>query len=224
MAVRTPSQSELLERAVRKGLIAAHAGMPGEVVAVDLQAGTVDVKPRLQIPVLTAAGELTGESIPVLRKVPIVFYSGGGFSFTMPVAAGDSCWLSFADFAMDEWKGQGQESAPIDLRSHHLADAVAIFALRPFSKPLQVDADAASFGKDGGLRVKVKDSTIELGGATDAVALASKVDAQLGALKTALNSWVPVPSDGGAALKTILTALFATWPAGVGSATIKGKD
>lgn len=45
------------------------------------------------------------------------------------------------------------------------------------------------------------------------VALSPDVDTNFDQLRTALNSWVVVPGDGGAALKVLLTALFATgWP------------
>ena len=58
-------------------------------------------------------------------------------------------------------------------------------------------------------------SLLHLGAATgaDFVALAALVDAQNAALAAAITSWVPVPTDGGAALKVILMALIATgWP------------
>lgn len=51
-----------------------------------------------------------------------------------------------------------------------------------------------------------------------AVALYDLVDAQLGAIATAFGAWVPVPMDGGAALKTIVAALIAGgWPVTTGS-------
>ena len=42
------------------------------------------------------------------------------------------------------------------------------------------------------------------------VALANLVQAQLADLKSAINSWVVVPNDGGAALKTALTSWLAS--------------
>lgn len=74
-------------------------------------------------------------------------------------------------------------------------------------------------------RIVVEDSEIRLGSdsASSFVALANLTDSQFSALKTALNSWVPVPGDGGAALKTILTGLFATWPASVAATKVKAE-
>ncbi len=40
-------------------------------------------------------------------------------------------------------------------------------------------------------------------------------------LKSAIQGWTPVAGDGGAALKTALTTLFGTWPAG--TTVLKGE-
>lgn len=45
--------------------------------------------------------------------------------------------------------------------------------------------------------------------------------ADLQALKSAIQGWTPVANDGGAALKTALTTLFANWP--VGTTKLKGE-
>ncbi len=62
----------------------------------------------------------------------------------------------------------------------------------------------------------------EAGDAVDFVALASPVEAQLEDLKSAINGWVPVPNDGGAALKTALTAWLASSSV-VGSVKVKAR-
>ncbi len=67
------------------------------------------------------------------------------------------------------------------------------------SDPLELDLDAE-------LRIVIGKTTgaVEVGTGAEAVALSSKIDA----LFTALNTWVPVPTDGGAALKTALTSVL----------------
>lgn len=72
-------------------------------------------------------------------------------------------------------------------------------------------------------KVVVDTPLVELAGNADAVALASKVSTELTALKNAISAWVPVPGDGGAALKVALTTLFATWPASVASGKVKAE-
>jgi phage gp45-like len=77
--------------------------------------------------------------------------------------------------------------------------------------------------KDGDVIVRVATGrTVTIDDGSGAVLLATKAD--LDNLKTAINGWTPVPNDGGAALKTALTALFTgppTWPAG--TTVLKGK-
>ncbi len=65
-----------------------------------------------------------------------------------------------------------------------------------------------------------------LGGNSDFVALAAKVDAQLAALDAVFSAWTPVAFDGGLALKTLLTALQIgppTWPASVAATKAKAE-
>ncbi len=61
------------------------------------------------------------------------------------------------------------------------------------------------------------------GQAVQFVALANLVDGQLGALKSAIQGWIPSAGDGGAGLKTELTTLFATWPASVAATKVKAR-
>ena len=58
--------------------------------------------------------------------------------------------------------------------------------------------------------------------ATDPVALKSLVEAQLGALKTAITGAVVVAGDGGASLKSTLLAALASWPGNTGASKVKG--
>lgn len=60
-------------------------------------------------------------------------------------------------------------------------------------------------------------------GGTEAVALASKVEAQLDALKQAINGGVTVPNDGGASLKTTILAALATWPESTASEVLETR-
>lgn len=56
------------------------------------------------------------------------------------------------------------------------------------------------------------------------VALANLVDNRFAALANAFSTWVVVPNDGGAALKTLLGTLAGTgWPASVAATKVKAK-
>jgi hypothetical protein len=91
----------------------------------------------------------------------------------------------------------------------------------------EFDAAAAEFGKVSGPHVRVTGTAVHLGvssgeNATDAIALASKVDSLFATLKTILNG-VSAAGPTGAALSL---AANAAWPTGVpstASAVVKSK-
>jgi hypothetical protein len=163
----------------------------------------------------------------VVPGVPLLQVGAGGFRLTVPPAVGDEVLLLFSRRSLDKLKAfGGSDVDPADTRIYHLADAVAVPCRMTFVSPWTgVRTDALTLGKDGGPQVHVTASDILLNGtdAVDPIADGTKVDAQLGALKTALASWVPVPGDGGLALKTILTTLFLTWPSATGASVGKVK-
>lgn len=229
---RFPSPADVINRALDSRLAGTRVALPGRIESFDAATQLAKVKPLLQETSIGEDDSEIVESIGVLNNVPVQFPGGGGFVITFPVAAGDPCWLVFADRSLDKWKTAGTEVDPVDLRRHDLSDAVALLGVRSKAAALaEFDAAAAEFGKVGGLHVRVTGTAVHLGvnsgeSATDAVALASKVDAQLSALKTTLAAWTPVPGDGGAALKAALATLFAppsSWPASVASAVVKSK-
>lgn len=106
-------------------------------------------------------------------------------------------------------------------RSRKLAHAPA-FTTTPGSPRLVIGDDAdegtrVTFGSDGSVKVTRgstvrlqidADGTVHIGGATASqfVALANLVDARLSALKAILTGWTVTPGDGGAALKTAMSA------------------
>lgn len=65
---------------------------------------------------------------------------------------------------------------------------------------------------------------VNLAGAVDFVALAAKVDAFISAFDTLMRTtWIPVPLDGGAALKVAYAAAFLTPPVSVAAEKVKAE-
>lgn len=149
-------------------------------------------------------GEIKTERPPVIDSVPIAFPRLGQWGMTFPVQRGDVVLLVFGDSSLDRWLQRGGEIDPEDDRRHDYNDAIAIPGVFDFAHvPTSAPTDALVIH---GPKVRLADAD-----ADDKVALHSA----LVALKGAINSWTPVPNDGGAALKTILTNLFTTgagWP------------
>ena len=74
---------------------------------------------------------------------------------------------------------------------HGLSDGIFIPGVRPFGAPLAgVPTDHAAIGLSNGLRIHMRGSVITIGdeSGSDFIALAAKVDAELGSIATAIGS------------------------------------
>jgi hypothetical protein len=210
---RAPSLAQVIQAAVAAGASDLRVACPGVIQRYDATTGLADVKPQVKSSHTNENGAREFLELPVVPNVPVVFPGAGGLRITFPITQGEHCLLIFCDRSIDEWIESGTDTEPNDARTHHLSDAIAIPGLR--AKP------EAWHGAEAGVVTIGADNS-----PADFVALAAKVDAQLAALKAAIVGWVPVPNDGGLALKTALAALFLgppVWPATVASATVKVK-
>jgi hypothetical protein len=122
----------------------------------------------------------------------------------------------------------GGQYAPIDLREHHLSDAVFFPGLHADPQAF-TDAPTTelTIGKDGGLTVRIGDSTIDLGGgATDFVAMNQKVITALQDIATKFNGHTHTSGASGSPTGTpalAVTPTVITAPTSVGSTTVKVK-
>jgi hypothetical protein len=174
----------------------------------------VSVKPLLKKPLISRDGEeQDAESIPVISNVPVCWPSGGGYFAAFPLAKGDPVTLIFADRSLDRWLTQGGEVDPMHLHTHELTDAFAIPGGR--AKPQKLSSPSTTkmvIGKDGDAtqQITIDGTDIKLcDTATQYVAMSNLVTNLFTSLATAINGWTPVPNDGGAALKSALTAWIA---------------
>ncbi len=196
-----------------------HTALPARVLAYNVATQTVDAKPTVRH---------EGVALPAIPNVPVAFPRGGGGYLSFPLAPGDFVFLICSEVSLDQWRSKaGAETAPGDPRLHSLTGAVAFPCLYPTSRAL-ADAHATQvrLGMDGGKSVAVGQTTVSLGSptATDFVALASKVDLLFTLLDGVFRvGWVPVPLDGGAALKAAYLAAFAAPPASVASLVVKSQ-
>jgi hypothetical protein len=217
---RAPDFVEVVRRAITSRLAAVHTSIPAKVVDYDADEQRATVQIAVESCYIDPdSGELVFYAVPPLTRVPVAFPSSSGFSITWPLSKGDPVWLVFAERSTDEFRATGNDSnQPQDRRRFALEDAVAIPGGRPFADPIPAEGVA-----DGALVVRGDDVRLGSSSASSVVALGPLVDGELNDLKAAFESWTPVPNDGGAALKTILTALFTTWPATVGATKVKAE-
>lgn len=173
MNSRTPTIVEVLDLHIKYKLAGVHCALPGRIETYDVTTQKADVKPLIFRKQIGANDSEITDELPVITGVPIVFPRGGGFFLSFPLAPGDHVLLVFQDFSIDKWvTGSGGETDPIDTRTHHLSDAVAIPGLYPFSLPI-ADAHATRLviGKDGGMNMDISSTQVIIGDGTKSAVL-----------------------------------------------------
>lgn len=101
---------------------------PGEV---GVRLANVDVQiAQQQVTSIQPNGTQTLKPFPIIKKVPVCFPGGGGFTLTFPIAKGDECILIFHDRQLAEWATNGAGQPPTIGRTHDLSDAIALVGLR----------------------------------------------------------------------------------------------
>lgn len=141
-------------------LTGVHTSIPGTVLEFDAATQTATVQPAIRKKVTLAEGV---QSIPQpqLFKCPVVFpYSQtAGFSVCMPVQAGDSVLLIYAETSIDNWQDRGGESEPVEdtvSRAHDITDAIAIIGLTPSTTPVSGYPDGKS------IQIRNKDQSVQI--------------------------------------------------------------
>ncbi len=180
-----PQLADVLADAIKGEIATVHTSLPGRVVDYD----QVNQTATVQLGVQFSRRGLDGERIPYtpapLSGVPILWPTGGGgaYSDTWPLEKGDEVWVHFAERSIDEWvMSDASVVTPASVRRFNLSDAVATPAQSSRKSPLPGAAVADA-------RV-IRGDEIRLGSASasDYVALASLVKAELDALWNAFNS------------------------------------
>jgi hypothetical protein len=154
---------DVLERARESWLEMLHTALPGRVESYDADAQTADVTPMVRRRVPTESGRRVSEAMPTVRAVPIVWPRTGDWYVHLPLAAGDTVLLVCLERDPSRWLGNGGELCdPIDVRSHHLAHAVAIPGLYPRAAALtDTPSDALVIGHRDGATLRVQsDGTV----------------------------------------------------------------
>lgn len=197
MSVQTPTLTQALKLAIEAALRRVFVAIPGRIETYDATTRQCTAQPLVQSLFGDESGAANVERLPVVHA-PIVFPATARGGLTVPVQAGDTVLLVFCSSSIDQWLALGGEVNPRDTRHHHPSDAIAIpFVFDSQSAP-PAPTDAVVLAGDA---VKLGDDA-----ATAPVAL----NTDLAALVGIISGWTPSPGDGGAALKTALTAYISS--------------
>lgn len=199
---------DLLARVRRNIELDLRVSAPAKVVAYD---------PATQRTTLTleflAIRIVEGEEVPdvplLLYNVPVRWPGGSLGYVTTPLVPGDTGRVCFADRCLSTWLNAKEPNAlpldPVNGRTHNLADAVFDPGLRQAFAPITPPTDLTATVIEGPL--------VKLGrAATQPVALAPLVQANLEALVAAIEAAPVAPLDGGATFKAALIGALSTWP------------
>lgn len=122
---RLDDPTEMMHVALEGRASRIWTALPGIITQVDHTKMIVHVQPAVQARQAFPDGSVQHVDLPLVPDVPIMFPSGGGYTLTFPIKAGDTCLLHFASRNIDNWFSSGGVSAPLDNRMHDLSDAFA---------------------------------------------------------------------------------------------------
>lgn len=188
---------EDLERFWRRKAVEIYTVYPGTIVQYVPEMRRASVRPDFKIVEIDHDGNEQVVDHPIIHHVPVVFPSTDAFAITFPLGVGDTVELRSSMRSLDRWLEQGGPLDPIDDRMFDVNDAIATPGLASWNK--------VRSGSDGPMRLEHFDTgamielypdgkivltsdDVRLGdvGATDYVALASLVAAELTRLWAAM--------------------------------------
>jgi hypothetical protein len=124
---------EGLRAAIQGALADLWTAGPAIIQSFDPVFGTCTALLSIAAQIRDKDGKITQVAIPLLRDVPVIFPSAGGFCLTFPIKVGDEVLIVFGQRCIDGWWQQGGIQAQAELRMHDLSDGFAIPG--PWSKP-----------------------------------------------------------------------------------------
>lgn len=221
------AESDLIRLALGKDRAELHVGFPAKVLSFDAAGNAVDVQPQLDRTFENIDGSFTQDALPAIASVPVCWPRVGKFGLVFPIEADDYVFVVVSDRNLGEWLRTGARGDALDVGSHVLDGAVALPGLYPLSGALGNEhvTDHLVIGALGSeeATIHIRPADVRLGGdsATQFVALANLVAAELTELKSAIQAAVIVANDGGANFQSTLMTALAAWPSSVAATKVK---
>lgn len=178
-----PTDDELMDLAAEEALKRTFTALTGRVTEYDATTRTATVQPLTQRAIEREDGSLALEDLPPLPSVPVMFPMAGPFSITFPIEVGTTGLILVLSDSDHIWRETQltKPSEPGDLRRFSLSCTKFLPGYTPDAVSNPAAAVAALVVK--GTDVRLGDET-----ASDFVALASKVETELGKVITALGT------------------------------------
>lgn len=187
---QTPSLAQLIKQAIGNRLIDMHTAIIGRIEKYDAKTQLADIHPILKRSIKNPHSDIKQEELPILVDVPVLFPRAGGYFISLPIKPGDYVQVIFNETSIDEFM-TGSAPSLDSVSRFSLQGAVAIAGVYPQSQTLR-DAHENNLvlGKDAAVQIHIDGDKIRMGSAdaSEALAIASKVKAELDAIKSAFRS------------------------------------
>lgn len=227
--------AKIVKRIVGVEMADVHTHIPCQVVSYTAATNTCSLQPCIMRMRADDPNNFKEVQLPVLEDVPVQQMGSGSLLLSVAPQADSYGLLHVSERSIEKWTVQGGVVAPGTARKFDLSDGFFVPSVAynvPDLLPVPVATDRISLRtKLGTTEVSVlDDETIEIKNAlgsvvvditgvvtvnndTDAVALASRVDALVFKLDTIFRTgWTPVSGDGGAALQVAYLAPDTGFP------------
>lgn len=197
----TLSLGETIKRIIDSRLLSVYTGFPGRIKSWDAvkQVADIEIMSTCTVPTGGPEDPVLIEEFPILPSVPVMFSAGGGYFVSFPLQVDDPVFVTFNQRDINFYRATGNVGDPSLPQTHGLSGAV-FFPVNfdQHSKTLpDVSATNLVIGKtDGTANLTITPSSFEVGGNTDAAALASKVDQMSIDIALAFSTFLP--GTGGA--------------------------
>lgn len=142
--------------AIDSMLVNLHTSLPCEVVAVDYEKQSVDVK----IVVNKITADDTVVPFDTIQEVPIGYTQTKKYSMTLPINIGDTGQLIFNERQLDNWIVNNEIVEPDDTRKHSLSDALFIpnFVSRVNNIPNISDSELEIRTRDNLTKIRINEN------------------------------------------------------------------
>ena len=200
---------ELVENFIDSKLRQVHTMLPGKIVNYD----EVQRKATIKMLIRLRTVEGTVLSIPEINNVPVIFPSGQNFSLTWPLEKNDGVEVRFSEEGLGAFLKGKTEVDGDSFARFVLTDAVCQPGLNSF-KNIPVSKATIKADKNGNININNGDE--------GAARLNDDVKSTIVEDSTYWNwlvgfvnvflAFVPVPGDGGAALKAAMVAYIIANP------------
>jgi len=204
--MRQPSDAEVLRAAMEAATKTVMTSLPGKVVSYDAATKLATIEPMVH----------NGNPLPPIPEVPVKFPRGGGYRMVWPLNPGDEVTIHFHKWDPSRFRVSGEKAQSNLVRDTGIYPVAVPGSESETSTYTGAGSNTMHLGRDAGdveiiiasNAISLKAATVNLTGTApgDAAALASKVEAALNKLQsamsqcaTAFTAIAPVAPNSGAA-------------------------